>query len=71
MKIVTDIKEMKKYIGDWPTVQIYSEYEMGSNQIKLKYDNKQVIFQSNNIKDVAYIALECHAITNNQYRKLS
>ena len=70
MKIITDKKELIKTIGDWTTVHIYSEYEMGSNQIKLKYNGNEVMFINDDIKYVAYIAAQCHAITNRQYGTL-
>lgn len=67
MRKVTDKKEIKQIIGDWPTVQIKSNYVLGSNKIELQYGNQSVLFESDNKKDVAYIAMECHAISNDQY----
>lgn len=67
VKIITDKKEIIEYIGGWNTDFIYSEYELGSEKIYLKYVDDEVIFKSDNIKDVAYIALECHAIAGRQY----
>lgn len=64
MEIITDKKELLKVIGNWSTNHIQSKYSVGSNSIELSYNNKQLKFQSDNIKDVAYIALECHAINN-------
>lgn len=67
MQIITDKKELINIIGDWTTAHVYTDYKLGSNEIYLKYGNNEIVFQSDNVASVAYIALQCHAITNNQY----
>lgn len=71
MKVITIKKELINKIGNWKTNKISSNYEVGSNRIELSYNNEKIMFVSDNIKDVAYIALECHAINNKQYAKLT
>lgn len=71
METITNKKDIIRKIGNWETNRITSNYELGSDNIELVYNNQKVIFASDNIKDVAYIALECHAINNNQYAKIT
>lgn len=70
MDIITDKKEIIKVIGDWTTTHIDSKYELGSNKIELQYKGQRVLYKNEDIKNVAYIALQCHAINNKQYASL-
>ena len=67
MEIITNKKELFKKIGEWTTVLISSNYNLGSNQIELSYKNEKILYKNNNIKHVAYIALQCNAINHKQY----
>lgn len=71
MKTVATKKEMVKEIEHWTTDRIQSDYIVGSNRIEVTYNGKSVAFESDSVKDVAYIALECHAINNKQYADLA
>jgi hypothetical protein len=70
MEVITNKKDLIKIIGDWETNNIQSDYEIGSNKIALSYKDRKVAFISDDVTGVAYIALQCHSINNNQYSKI-
>ena len=70
-KILTNKKQVLNMVGNWSTANVSVFYEFANNEITLKYNGQTVLYKSNNIKDVGYIALEFGSIGNEQYQKLA
>lgn len=70
-KVTTNKKELINIVGNWSTAMVSVFYEFGSDEVRLNYGNKSVLYKSNSIKDVAYIALEFRGIGNDQYKKIA
>lgn len=70
-KTITNKKELLNIVEVWPTANVLVNYKFGGNEITLKYNNQSILYKSNSIKDVGYIALEFGGIGNEQYSQLS
>lgn len=53
MKVVHTYKDLRKIAGNWVTVDIINNYVTGSNHFKLFYKGETVLYQNNDIKNVA------------------
>ena len=69
MQYITDKKEFLNTIGDWNTILVDVDYQLGDNQIKLTYQGETVLYRNNDVKSVAFYALAFHGITHKDYAK--
>lgn len=70
-KIFTSKKQVLNEVGNWSTANVSVFYEFGNNEIKLKHNGQTILYKSNSVKDIGYIALEFGSIGNEEYKKLA
>lgn len=67
MKVIRDKGEMYNAIGDWTTVHIHCDYELGSNEMIVTYDGESIKYENDDVLNVAWFASQCNGITSEQY----
>lgn len=70
LKVIRNKQEMLEKIGDWATVHIQCDYELGASEMIASYDEESIKYEDEDVLNVAWFASQCNGITQDQYKNL-